>query len=72
MLIQEIDLKAGGGFKVTIGGLCRMLLTKQDWFGTMFPRIPVNLQKTLTEKLKKKNAQERSGLDMFCIAASNC
>ena len=42
-----------------------MLLTKQDWFGTMFPRIPVNLQKVLTEKLKKKNAQERSGLDIF-------
>lgn len=61
--MQEIDLKAGSGFNVAIGGFCRMLLTKQDWFGTMFPRIPVNLQKILAEKLKKRRAQERSGLD---------
>lgn len=45
-------MRAGGGLCVTIGEMCRMLLTRQDWFGTMFPRLPVNVQKTLEEKLK--------------------
>ena len=48
---QEIDLKAGGGYTVTIGEMCRMMLTKLEWFGTLFPRIPVNVQKELEEKL---------------------
>jgi len=47
----EIDLKAGGGYTVTIGEACRMMLIKLEWFGTLFPRIPVNVQKELEEKL---------------------
>jgi len=48
---EEIDLKAGGGYTVTIGEACRMMLIKLEWFGTLFPRIPVNVQKELEEKL---------------------
>ena len=36
---------------MTIGEMCRMMLTKLEWFGTLFPRIPVNVQKELEEKL---------------------
>ena len=50
--VQEIDLKAGGGFSVTIGEMCRMMLSKLDWFGTLFPRLPVHVQKDLEEKLR--------------------
>jgi hypothetical protein len=49
---EEIDLKAGGGYTVTIGQMCRMMLTKMEWFGTMFPRISVNVQKEIQERLE--------------------
>jgi len=51
--VQEIDLKAGGGFATTIGEMCRMMISKLDWFGTLFPRLPVNVQKDLEAKLKE-------------------
>jgi pre-mRNA-splicing factor 38B len=50
--IQEVDLKAGGGFSVTVGEMCRMMISKLDWFGTLFPRLPVHVQKDLEVKLK--------------------
>ena len=56
---KEIDLKAGGGFKTTIGAMCRMMLSKMEWFGTMFPRMPVTVQKELKEKLDEISAIER-------------
>ncbi|XP_011406551.1 PREDICTED: pre-mRNA-splicing factor 38B-like [Amphimedon queenslandica] len=49
---EEIDLKAGGGYPVTIGVMCHMMLTKMEWFGTMFPRISVNVQKDIHDKIK--------------------
>ena len=58
--LQEIDLKAGGGFNVTIGAMCRMMLTKMDWFGTMFPRIPLNVQKEIQERIKQISVADRS------------
>lgn len=57
--MQEIDLKAGGGFKTTIGAVCRMMLIKLDWFGTMLPRISVNISKTLEQKLKAASQPDR-------------
>lgn len=45
-------MKAGGGYSVTIGEMCRMMLSKLDWFGTLFPRLPVQVQKDLEAKLK--------------------
>ncbi|XP_065917455.1 pre-mRNA-splicing factor 38B-like [Dysidea avara] len=51
---EEIDLKAGGGFQTTVGEMCKMMVSKLDWFGTLFPRIPVNLQKMFMEKFKQE------------------
>lgn len=58
-LVQEIDLKAGGGYKVTIGEMCRMMLTKLDWFGTLFPRLPVSVTKDLEQKIKQAKLAAR-------------
>ena len=52
VVTQEIELLAGGGLCVPMGEMCRMLLTRQDWFGTMFPLLPVNVQKVIEDKLR--------------------
>lgn len=57
--VQEIDLKAGGGYAVTVGEMCRMMLTSLDWFGTLFPRLPVLVQKDVTKKLEAFPAPDR-------------
>ncbi len=56
---QEIDLKAGGGYQVTIGEVVRMLLSKLEWFGTLFPRIPLNVQKVLEDNIKQAKMAAR-------------
>ncbi|XP_049295269.1 pre-mRNA-splicing factor 38B [Anopheles funestus] len=48
---EEIDVKAGGGQTMTIGQMIRQWLTKLDWFSTLFPRIPVPIQKQIDAKL---------------------
>lgn len=48
---EEVDPKAGGGLPMTIGEMVRMLLTKAEWFGTLFPRIPIPVQKEIDENL---------------------
>lgn len=48
---EVFDPKAGGGHKMTIGELVRHLLTKLEWFSTLFPRIPVPVQKDIEMKL---------------------
>lgn len=48
---EEIDVKAGGGCNITIGQMCRQFMTKLDWFSTLFPRIPVQVQKSIEQKL---------------------
>lgn len=48
---EEIDVKAGGGQTQTIGQMCRQFLVKLDWFSTLFPRIPVPIQKQIEQKL---------------------
>ncbi|XP_055593391.1 pre-mRNA-splicing factor 38B isoform X2 [Uranotaenia lowii] len=50
---EEIDVKAGGGQTMTIGNMIRQWLTKLDWFSTLFPRIPVPIQKQIESKLEK-------------------
>ncbi|XP_039449293.1 pre-mRNA-splicing factor 38B [Culex pipiens pallens] len=50
---EEIDVKAGGGQSITIGLMCRQFLTKLDWFSTLFPRIPVPIQKQIQQKLEQ-------------------
>lgn len=48
---EEIDVKAGGGLTLTIGQMCRQFMVKLDWFSTLFPRIPVPIQKQIENKL---------------------
>ncbi|XP_065093099.1 pre-mRNA-splicing factor 38B-like isoform X1 [Ochlerotatus camptorhynchus] len=50
---EEIDVKAGGGQTMTIGQMIRQWLTKLDWFSTLFPRIPVPIQKQNESKLEQ-------------------
>ena len=50
--LQEVDLKAGSGYVVTMGEVVRTMMTKLDWFGTLFPRIPVNVQRELEDKIR--------------------
>ncbi|XP_055624021.1 pre-mRNA-splicing factor 38B isoform X1 [Toxorhynchites rutilus septentrionalis] len=50
---EEIDVKAGGGQTMTIGQMVRQYLTKLDWFSTLFPRIPVPIQKQIESKLEQ-------------------
>lgn len=54
---EVIDPKAGGGQPMTIGQMCRHMLTKLDWFSTLFPRVPVPIQKDIESKLKKRDAE---------------
>lgn len=50
---EEIDVKAGGGHKITIGHMVRQCLVKLEWYSTLFPRIPVPVQKSIMEKIKE-------------------
>ncbi|EDO47248.1 predicted protein [Nematostella vectensis] len=52
---EEVDPKAGTGCTMTMGQLVRSFLLKLEWYGTLFPRIPVPIQKDLEKKLKEKN-----------------
>lgn len=48
---EEIDVKAGGGQTMTIGQMVRLFMTKLEWFSTLFPRIPVPIQKQIEQKM---------------------
>lgn len=48
---EEVDARAGGGQTMTIGEIVRHLITKQDWFSTLFPRIPVPIQIQIDKRL---------------------
>uniref|UniRef100_A0A1B0CNY1 Pre-mRNA-splicing factor 38 n=2 Tax=Lutzomyia longipalpis TaxID=7200 RepID=A0A1B0CNY1_LUTLO len=50
---EEIDVKAGGGQVISIGQMLVQWLTKLDWFSTLFPRIPVPIQKQIESKLNE-------------------
>ncbi|CAM6004476.1 unnamed protein product [Sphagnum balticum] len=41
---DQIDPRSGGGDIMTFGTLVKGMLTKLDWYGTLFPRIPVPIQ----------------------------
>ena len=56
LITQVIDVKAGGGKEITIGEMVKQFLTKLEWFDTRFPRIPVPVQKEISdyfEQMKK-------------------
>lgn len=56
---EEFDPKAGGGAPMTIGEMARYFLTKLDWFSTLFPRIPIPIQKEIEEKLRQHDTESR-------------
>ncbi|KAI1724136.1 PRP38 family domain-containing protein [Ditylenchus destructor] len=51
---EEIDPRSGGGDKMTMSQLVRMMLTKLDFYGTLFPRIPVPIQKEIELKFRER------------------
>ncbi|MBN3324472.1 PR38B factor, partial [Atractosteus spatula] len=51
---EELDVKAGGGCVMTVGEMLRSFLTKLEWFSTLFPRIPVPVQKLIDQQLKSR------------------
>ncbi|XP_048832464.1 pre-mRNA-splicing factor 38B-like isoform X1 [Brienomyrus brachyistius] len=51
---EELDVKAGGGCVMTIGEMLRSFLTKLEWFSTLFPRIPVPVQKMIDQQIKSR------------------
>ncbi|XP_033121941.1 pre-mRNA-splicing factor 38B-like [Anneissia japonica] len=55
---EEIDPKAGTGAPMTIGEMLRCLLTKQEWFSTLFPRIPVPIMKEIENRMPPRNIQK--------------
>ena len=40
---------------MTVGQMVRSFMLKLDWFDSLFPRIPVPIQKDLTQKLQERN-----------------
>ncbi|PAV88719.1 hypothetical protein WR25_20137 isoform B [Diploscapter pachys] len=54
---DEVDPRSGGGDSMTFGQLVRILLTKLDWYGTLFPRIPIPIQKDIDEKFVERKRQ---------------
>ncbi|XP_066942794.1 pre-mRNA-splicing factor 38B-like isoform X2 [Macrobrachium rosenbergii] len=55
---EEIDVRAGGGQTTTIGQIVRHMLSKLDWYSTLFPRIPVPIQKDIEKKLAERIASK--------------
>uniref|UniRef100_A0A2C9K3Q3 Pre-mRNA-splicing factor 38 n=1 Tax=Biomphalaria glabrata TaxID=6526 RepID=A0A2C9K3Q3_BIOGL len=51
---EELDVKAGGGHMMTIGEMLRQWLVKLEWYSTLFPRIPVPIQKEIDQKLRTR------------------
>ncbi|KAK9403999.1 pre-mRNA-splicing factor 38B [Crotalus adamanteus] len=51
---EDLDVKAGGGCMMTIGEMLRSFLTKLEWFSTLFPRIPVPVQKNIDQQIKAR------------------
>ena len=51
---EELDVKAGGGQVMKMGDILKQFLSKLEWFSTLFPRIPVPIQKELEQRLAEK------------------
>lgn len=53
-----MDVKAGGGQTMKMGDILKQFLTKLEWFSTLFPRIPVPIQKDLELRLAERFPQQ--------------
>ena len=56
-------MKAGGGHFITIGEMVRQFLVKLEWYSTLFPRIPVPVQKEIARQLKEYGAQAKPAVE---------
>ncbi|KAG5326233.1 PR38B factor, partial [Pseudoatta argentina] len=56
---EELDVKAGGGQMMKMGDILKQFLTKLEWFSTLFPRIPVPIQKDLELRLAERFPQQQ-------------
>ncbi|XP_018050982.1 PREDICTED: pre-mRNA-splicing factor 38B isoform X5 [Atta colombica] len=56
---EELDVKAGGGQVMKMGDILKQFLTKLEWFSTLFPRIPVPIQKDLELRLAERFPQQQ-------------
>lgn len=54
LMMQVIDVKAGGGKEITMGEMLKIFLTKLEWFDTRFPRIPVPVQKEIADYFEQR------------------
>ncbi|CAL2044164.1 unnamed protein product [Caenorhabditis brenneri] len=55
---SEIDPRSGGGDLMSFGQMVRTMINKLDWYGTLFPRIPVPIQKEIDEKFAERKKQQ--------------
>ena len=54
IFLKEVDVKAGGGLKISIGQMLRQWLMRLEWFDTLFPRIPVPIQNEILHALRER------------------
>ncbi len=47
-------MRAGGGLTLQIGQMLRQWLIRLEWFDTLFPRIPVPIQKYIMDCLRER------------------
>ena len=47
------------GVTMTIGELCRYMISKMDWYSTLFPRMPIPVQKELERQLQEYDRNKK-------------
>lgn len=62
---EEIDVKAGGGQTITMGQMVYQFMTKLDWYSTLFPRVPVPIQKQIQSKIENYCKIHRVSFQQF-------
>ena len=55
---------------MTIGQMCRHMLTKLDWFATLFPRVPVPIQKQIEKQLKEAKKKNCTFLSVDVVGST--
>merc|ERR1719433_658393 len=68
---EEIDVKAGGGKIMTMGEMIKLMISRLEWFETRFPRIAVNHEKIIREKLDERAALARQNQQKHQAQATN-
>lgn len=69
---EKIDVKAGGGKEMTIGEMLQHFLSKLEWFSTLFPRIPVPIQKQIEKNLSEWRLQNKGNLQPMSRTEETC